>query len=131
MSKLTRTLNCSISFYPDYCLIQDHLKKRIISRGHESRGLFILETEVPKSIACSGIVTPFKLHCRLMFQMPMPKHFWVDVVSIACFLINQMSSSVLNWATPFQIPFPHKSLFPIKPRVWVYLFGSGCLSACV
>ena len=29
-----------------------------------------------------------------------------------------MSSSVLNWDTPFQTLFPHKSLFPIKPLVF-------------
>ena len=65
MSKLTRTLNCNISFFLDYCLIQDHSTKRIIGRGRESRGLYILETEVPKFVACLGVVTPFELHCRL------------------------------------------------------------------
>ena len=29
-----------------------------------------------------------------------------------------MSSFVLDWATPFQTLFPHKSLFPIEPRVF-------------
>ena len=58
LSKLTRTLNCSISFFPNYCLIQDLLTKMII-------GLYILDTEVAKSIACSGVLTPFDLHCRL------------------------------------------------------------------
>ena len=52
----------------------------------------------------------------------MPKHLWVDSVSIACFSINRMPSSVLNWATPFQALFPYKSLFPIEPRV----FGCTC-----
>ena len=65
VSKLTRTLNCSISFCLDYCLIQDLLTKQIIGRGHESGGLYILETKVQKSVACSGVVTPFELHCRL------------------------------------------------------------------
>ena len=57
VSKLTCTLNCSISFFPDYCLIQDLSTKQIIG--------YILETEVPKSIACPEVVTPFELHCRL------------------------------------------------------------------
>ena len=64
-SKLIRTLNCSISFFPDYCPIQNLLTKRIISRGCESRSLYILETEVPKFVDCSRVVTSFKLHCRL------------------------------------------------------------------
>ena len=29
-----------------------------------------------------------------------------------------MPSSVLNWDTSFQTPFPNKSLFPIKPRIF-------------
>ena len=32
VSKRTRTLNCSISFFPDYCLIKDLSTKRIIGR---------------------------------------------------------------------------------------------------
>ena len=58
----------------------------------------------------------------LLFQMHVPKHFWVDAVSTACFLINWMPSFVLNWVTPFQTLFPHKSLFLIDPRV----FGCTC-----
>ena len=54
----------------------------------------------------------------LLFQMHVPKHFWVDAVSKACFLINQMPSFVLNWVTSFQTLFPHKSLFPIEHRVF-------------
>ena len=37
----------------------------------------------------------------LLFQIHVPKHFWADAVSIACFLINRMPSFVLDWATPF------------------------------
>ena len=58
----------------------------------------------------------------LLFQMHVPKHFWADAVYATFFLINQMPSSVLNWATSFQTLFPHKSLFPIEP----WLFGCTC-----
>ena len=64
VSKLTRTLNCNISFFPNYCFIQNLSTKRIIGRGSESRGLYILVTEVPKFFSCPGVVT-FELHCRL------------------------------------------------------------------
>ena len=64
MSKLIHTLNCSISFFPGHCLIQDLSTKRIVGRGRKFGGFYILETEVPKSVACSGVVTPFELHCR-------------------------------------------------------------------
>ena len=32
----------------------------------------------------------------LLFQMHVPKHFWTDVVSTTCFLINWMPSSFLD-----------------------------------
>ena len=54
----------------------------------------------------------------LLFQMQVPKHFWANVVSTTCFLINRMHSSVLNWDTPYHILFPNKPLFPIEPRVF-------------
>ena len=57
VSKLTRTLNCSISFFPNHCLIQDLSTKWIIGQGSESGGLYILETDMPKSVVCSGVVT--------------------------------------------------------------------------
>ena len=57
VSKLTRTLNCSISLFPDYCLIQDLLTKQIIGRQRESGGLYILDTEVSKYVVCFGVVT--------------------------------------------------------------------------
>ena len=57
VSKLTRTINCSISFFPNYCLIQDLSTKRIIGKGRESKGLYILEIEVSKSVTCPGVVT--------------------------------------------------------------------------
>ena len=65
VSKLTCTLNCSVSFFPDYCLIQDLSTKWIIGRGREFRGLYILDAEVPKFVTCSRVVTPFELHCCL------------------------------------------------------------------
>ena len=42
-----------------------------------------------------------KIVRALLFQMHVPKHFWADAISIACFLINQMPPSVLDWAIPF------------------------------
>ena len=53
----------------------------------------------------------------LLFQMHVPKHFWVDAISTACFLINRMPSSVLNWDTPYHIFFLNKLMFPIEPRI--------------
>src|SRR5262249_12816486 len=58
----------------------------------------------------------------LLFQMQVPKHFWADAVSTACFLINRMPSTVLNGDTPYKVLFPNKSLFSLEPQV----FGNTC-----
>ena len=65
MSKLTRTLNCSISLFPGYCLFHDLLTKRVIGRGQESMSLYILDPKLPKLIACSGTGNLHEVHCRL------------------------------------------------------------------
>ena len=65
MSKLTHTLNCNISFFPDYCMIQDLSMKRVIGRGRKFEGLYILKTKVSTHVACSRVVTLFELQCRL------------------------------------------------------------------
>jgi len=288
VSKLTRALNCCISFFPDYCLFQDLMTNKTIGKGHESGGLYILDTQVPKPIACSTALSPFDVHCRLghpslpllkqlyrqfssistldcescqfakhhrvfsglrvnkwvsssfelvhsdiwgpcsvvsktgfryfvtfvdyhscvtwlylmknrselfshftnfyaeiktqfnrsvlnlrsdnakeylsnsfqtymtqngilhqtscvdtpsqngvaerknrhlletaralLFQMQVPKSFWADAVSTACFLINRMPSSVLHGKPPYSILFPNEPLFPIEPRI----FGCTC-----
>ena len=41
------------------------MTKQIIGRGREFRGLYILEIKVSKFVACSKVLTPFELHCRL------------------------------------------------------------------
>ena len=54
--------------------------------------------------------------------MQVPKHFWVDIVSTTCFLINYISSSVLHGETPYHDSFPNKSLFLFEPMI----FGCNC-----
>ena len=41
------------------------MNKQVIGRGHESRGLYILDPIVLRPIACSGVTTSFETHCRL------------------------------------------------------------------
>ncbi|GMI70877.1 hypothetical protein HRI_000757000 [Hibiscus trionum] len=46
-------------------MMSDLLTKNIIGKGHESNGLYILDTHAPEPVACTGIVNPFEEHCRL------------------------------------------------------------------
>ena len=52
----------------------------------------------------------------LLFQMHVPKHFWANAVSTGCFLINKMSSSVLNWVTLIINCFLIIIYFLLSPR---------------
>ena len=65
MSKLTPALKCYISFFPDFCVFQDLMTKKIIGRGREFGGLYILNHVVLRPVACFGVTIPFETHCRL------------------------------------------------------------------
>ena len=39
--------------------------KRILGRGQEFGGFYILDLELPKPIACSRIANLLEVHCRL------------------------------------------------------------------
>jgi hypothetical protein len=39
--------------------------KKIIGKGHESVGLYILDIQIPKSIVCYGVTTPLEVQCQL------------------------------------------------------------------
>jgi hypothetical protein len=43
ISKITKTLNCSISFNPSLCIFQDLKTRKMISIGHEVGGLYYLD----------------------------------------------------------------------------------------
>ena len=58
----------------------------------------------------------------LMFHSCVPKLFWADAVSTACFLINRMPSAVLNGSIPYSILFPTTKVFPVDPKI----FGCVC-----
>ncbi len=65
VSKLTKDMNCFISFFDDHCLFQDIATKQVIGRGHVSGGLYILDQWVPKSVASVSSTSLFEAHCRL------------------------------------------------------------------
>ncbi|WP_438802665.1 hypothetical protein [Heyndrickxia coagulans] len=65
VSKFAHDLNCSVSFFPDYCLFQDLVTKWTIGRGRESGGLYVLNHSPSSSTACLGVANPFELHCCL------------------------------------------------------------------
>ena len=64
VSKLTRALNCSITFDDHSVTIQDRATGQMIGVGCESQGLYHLNPPA-SPVACSVIKSPAFLHNRL------------------------------------------------------------------
>ena len=64
MSKLTRDLNCLITFSNNSVTLQDWSMSRMIGIGSEFQGLFHLNSP-SSSIACTSMDTPLLIHSRL------------------------------------------------------------------
>ena len=55
ISKLTSSLNCCIFFLSNLCFIQDLVKWKLIGRGKEKEGLYLLEHQDP---VCAHEISP-------------------------------------------------------------------------
>ena len=119
-----------IQFHVPIQILSDNAKE-YLSEHFQS---FMLQHGILYQTSCvdtpsqNGIVERKNRHLlettwALLFQMHVLKHFWADLVSTTCFLINRMPSSVLNWAPPYHQLFPNNHLFLIEPKV----FGCTCL----
>ena len=64
ISKLTRDLNCLITFSDNSVTLYDRSTGRTISMGHESHGLFHLSSP-SFSTTCTSMDTPLLIHSRL------------------------------------------------------------------
>ena len=62
ISKLTRDLNCLITFSDNSVTLQDRSTGRTIGIGREFQGLFRLPSS---STACTSMDTPLLIHSRL------------------------------------------------------------------
>ena len=64
INKLTRDLNCLITFSDNSVTLQDQSTRQAIDIGRESQGLFHLSSP-SSSIACTSMDTPLLIHSRL------------------------------------------------------------------
>ncbi|CAA0822624.1 Unknown protein [Striga hermonthica] len=65
VSKLTKSLYYSVSFFPNHFIVQDLSTKQILGEGRESDGLYIFETPTSKSLVCTPSSSALDMHCRL------------------------------------------------------------------
>ena len=60
--------------------------------------------------------------CCLLIHMHVPKQFWSDAVLNTCYLINRMSSSILDGTSHHSLLYPSSSPFSLPLKV----FGCVC-----
>ena len=87
ISKITRTLNCSITFSDKSVILQDRIMGKTIGIGRESQGHYHL-TSLSSPIACISTDAPLLIHSRLghlslsKFEKMVPR--FSTLSSLAC-----------------------------------------------
>ncbi|CAH9144815.1 unnamed protein product [Cuscuta epithymum] len=65
VSRLTSDLNCTFTFFPDFCILQDVPSRKLIGVGKFRNGLYYLECPKSEAVAMSVSVTSNLWHQRL------------------------------------------------------------------
>ncbi|RVW57668.1 Retrovirus-related Pol polyprotein from transposon RE2 [Vitis vinifera] len=108
ISKITRTLNCSITFSDKFVTLQDRSTGKTIGIGRESQGLYHLTSDSSPAV-CISTDAPLLIHSRLGHP------------SLSKF---QKMVLVFPLCRRFRIPhfllFPDQPLYFLPPRVFGY-----------
>ncbi|CAH9128545.1 unnamed protein product [Cuscuta epithymum] len=65
VSRLTSDLNCTLTFFPDFCIFQDVPSRKLIGVGKSRDGLYYLEPLRSERVAMSVSITSDLWHQRL------------------------------------------------------------------
>ncbi|XP_055814401.1 uncharacterized protein LOC129884050 [Solanum dulcamara] len=154
VSKITKKLGCSVSFFPDFCVFQELYTRKVKEVGREKgdlqgvrhgtmtsktwtcifnlcdsmfKALYIIhQRSCPYTPQQNGVAERKHIHLlevtrALRFQGKIPIRFWGHCVLAAAYLINRLSSSVLEFHTLYE------RLYGRKP-VLSHLRTIGCLA---
>lgn len=93
VSKITKALNCSVTFSSDCCVIQDHMIGNKIGSGAENGDLyFFADGENPSPVALQFKVSPNQHHCHLVIRLSRTSNRWSHrVVMSSCFHMKFVS----------------------------------------
>ena len=58
VSRLTRELNCSMTFFPHWCVLQDLATRRMIDLGKQRDGLYYLAALMTRKIGTASYSSP-------------------------------------------------------------------------
>lgn len=81
VSRLTRTLKCSVTFDDDFVFIQDRSTGQVIGAGRESQGMYYLSSP---SVACTTASSPDLHHCLGRPSLSKLKKMVLSLSSLSC-----------------------------------------------
>lgn len=82
VSHITKSLNCSVTFFPTHCVFQDLKTKQMIGGGYEQSGLYYFHDQQHTALATT--VSPLQWHQRLG-HLPLNKlRSFVPSISSSC-----------------------------------------------
>ncbi|CAL9006318.1 unnamed protein product [Prunus brigantina] len=114
VSKLTRALNCMVTFYPDFCVVQDVETKRMIGLGKHFDGLYYLTPQQNPHLANHIHRTSDLWHQRLGHLSSAPLHFLSKAIPNIMFDSTHVCD-VCPLAKQTRLPFTHSSIKSTAP----------------
>ena len=119
VSKITRELNCFVSFYPGFCLFQDLTSGTLKGIGKESDGLYIIFSPphyVHSNISTGEIhrvnVAQKRQEDILLWHRRLAHPFCVSMKHLLCYKLNECKSidcAVFPLAKHTRISFHHST----------------------
>jgi hypothetical protein len=118
VSQLTSALNCSVHFFPTFCILQDLATKRMIGLGKQSKGLYYL---MPQSESHSTSTKSYQVsfpsgavwHNRLGHPSKLPSQFLSKLIPSFVY-DSQHSCEVCPLAKQTRLSFPISSIQSTK-----------------
>ena len=126
VSRLTRALSCSITFFPYWCILQDLATRRMIGLGKQRDGLYYLSALVTNNPVNPTIQTTKQPTCNLTISSTDLWHHRLGHASSPC--LSFIAKNFLNFsirsnnachicplAKQSRLPFSTSSISSIKP----------------
>jgi hypothetical protein len=118
VSQLTSAINCSVHFFPTFCILQDLATKMMIGLGKQSKGLYYL---MPQSESHSSSTKSYQVsfpsgavwHNRLGHPSKLPSQFLSKLIPSFVY-DSQHSCEVCPLAKQTRLSFPISSIQSTK-----------------
>ena len=118
VSKLTAALNCSVHFFPTFCILQDLASKKMIGLGNLSEGLYYLmpqsQSRLTAPNTCQATLSSTSLwHNRLGHPSTLPSQLLSKIIPAFTY-DSKHSCEVCPLAKQTRLLFPKSSIQSMK-----------------